>query len=322
MAFRFKRKESISESIQRISRQCVVKALKSCKEDESASIHAARKEIKKLRALLRLVKNDIGGRSFQRRMEPLREAAGCLAPARDAHVQAAAFEHLLQPRRRAARPAPLDNIAKALKKECQAQVLRFRQEDRAQAVRGILKKQPSNFKKLEFQHHGWGVIGSGLEKSYRAARDARDQAEAEPTADNFHEWRKRVKDLWYNIQLLHPIWPEQMCAAAAELEKLGELLGDDHDLHLLAQSAVKKSVNVDLETEAHQLLKIIDARKRDLQTEALQSGHHFFQEKPSDFCRRLHGYWKLWKAKKKQRKRQNKQASTGARAQSRIHALA
>jgi CHAD domain-containing protein len=246
----------------------------------------------------------------------LREAAGYLAPARDAHVKANAFEHLIRPanrrRRNGSAPVRFGNIPYSLKKDCDEEVQRFREQNCAKLVRRILRKEPAQFKKLKIQNEGWASLGPGLEQSYRAARATRDEAEAQPSAENFHEWRKRVKDLWYNIQLLHPIWPEQMCAAAAELEKLGELLGDDHDLHMLAQTAIKKSVNRDLESEAHQLLEIIGARKRELQTEALKLGRSFFQEKPADFCRRLHGYWKLWKSKKKRRKRQQRQPADEA----------
>lgn len=33
------------------------------------------------------------------------------------------------------------------------------------------------------------------------------QAQAKPSVENLHEWRKRVKDLWYQVRLLTPLWP-------------------------------------------------------------------------------------------------------------------
>jgi CHAD domain-containing protein len=303
MAYRFKRKESVSESIRRIAAKCIDKALKNCKEQQLESVHSARKEIKKLRALLRLVKSEIGNQAFECSMARLKKAAGYLAPIRDAHVKACAFEMLIQSRRSGSLRTRLENIGGALRKNCEHQLICFRENERGKIVRGLLREEAASFKKLSLNSDGWAAIGSGVEKSYRAARSAGKRAETKPTAENFHEWRKRIKDLLYAVQLLRPIWPEQMSATIADLEKLAELIGEDYDLHMLEQSAIKESVKAEFESEGHELLDLADQRRRQLQTDALKFGRGFFHEKPSVFCHRLHQYWKLWKSKKNPRKR-------------------
>jgi hypothetical protein len=45
----------------------------------------------------------------------------------------------------------------------------------------------------------------------------------------FHEWRKRVKDLGYQIQILRESWPTVLKRLQCELDKVGDLLGKDHD---------------------------------------------------------------------------------------------
>ena len=72
-------------------------------------------------------------------------------------------------------------------------------------------------------------------RTYAEGRKAFARADAEPSADNLHEWRKRVKDLWYQQQLLEDSWPGVMKAQAKEAKKLSKLLGDDHDLTVLAE---------------------------------------------------------------------------------------
>jgi len=57
MAFAFKRRESVSRSICRLGQACIKKALKICEKNELEAIHGTRKEIKKMRALLRLVRH-------------------------------------------------------------------------------------------------------------------------------------------------------------------------------------------------------------------------------------------------------------------------
>jgi CHAD domain-containing protein len=75
----------------------------------------------------------------------------------------------------------------------------------------------------------------------------------DPASENFHEWRKRVKDLSYHLQMLNPIWPEQICAAASELKELSDYLGDDHDLVLLEQAIAAKTKQEGFENEAEAL---------------------------------------------------------------------
>ena len=52
-----------------------------------------------------------------------------------------------------------------------------------------------------------------------------------------HEWRKRVKDLWYHCLLLQDAWKPVMSALADEAHELSDRLGDDHDLAVLLEWA-------------------------------------------------------------------------------------
>jgi len=81
----------------------------------------------------------------------------------------------------------------------------------------------------------WSSIGHGLADTYRKATDAFDDAAADPAPERLHEWRKQAQYLRYQLELLQPIWPERMEELASEADKMGELLGDDHDLTLLRQ---------------------------------------------------------------------------------------
>src|SRR4051794_14840196 len=80
MAFCFKRRESISKAIRRLGRERVEHALECLKEcDQGEAIHGARKDIKKMRALLRLVAPEIGRKELRRIGKPLGDAAKLLA---------------------------------------------------------------------------------------------------------------------------------------------------------------------------------------------------------------------------------------------------
>src|SRR4029078_8212669 len=105
---------------------CVKKALKICEPDPKA-IHSTRKEIKKLRALLRLTRHEIGKKDFKDVLKGLREAAGYLAPARDAHVKTQAFQDLVKARNKESSNSHFEKVPDVLKKECRAAALHIRE---------------------------------------------------------------------------------------------------------------------------------------------------------------------------------------------------
>jgi CHAD domain-containing protein len=298
MSFAFKRKECIAEGVCRIARRQVAKALKSCSKNAAESIHDTRKQIKKLRALLRVVRCGVGKKQFEKALKDLREAAAYLAAPRDSHVQLNALEKLNRPPDRKSSNDPFSRMRAALKEESREQTVRFRANRQGRKVREILRKTPPKFQRLHFNKDGWDILGPAIKNLYDGAQAARDCVRKDGTPENFHEWRKRTKDLFYSIKLVEPIWPEQISAISAEFEKLTEFLGDDHDLEMLRQTAVKKSVSVELEGDTQRLLPLIENRQLELRKSALKLGSRLFEETPSKFSGRLHQYWKRWKSKK------------------------
>ena len=95
MAFRFKKNESVDKAVRRLCLDCLDKALHDLRRgDPVEGVHDARKEIKKLRAVLRLVRKEIGNSVYREITDRLRVAANHLATPRDAQVQLGAFEEL------------------------------------------------------------------------------------------------------------------------------------------------------------------------------------------------------------------------------------
>jgi hypothetical protein len=125
---------------------------------------------------------------------------------------------------------------------------------------------------------------------------------ANPSPEHFHEWRKRVKDLWYQVHLLRPVWPEQLDALAEQLKGLSEFLGDDHDLYLLGQVVDGASRKP---PEADNLRRLIAQREHELRMNALEAGAELYGEKPSAFCERLASYWQTWRKGKERTSRQS-----------------
>jgi CHAD domain-containing protein len=129
-------------------------------------------------------------------------------------------------------------------------------------------------------------VRAGAVRAYARGRDALAAVERERSVEALHEWRKRVKDLWYHQRLLRDAWETPLKALADESHRLADLLGDDHDLAMLADRLAGAGPSPD--TEA--IRALIVERRAELQDEALRLGRRLYVEKPRSYGRRLGRY--------------------------------
>jgi CHAD domain-containing protein len=139
---------------------------------------------------------------------------------------------------------------------------------------------------------GFSALRQGLKRIYKQGRTSMAQAQVEPSVENFHEWRKRVKYLWYQVRLLKPIWPPMLKELADELERLADYLSDDHDLAILRQTVLQQPSED--RTQLEVLVALIDQRRGELEVEARRLGERIYLEKPNAFVRRFEVYWQAW----------------------------
>jgi CHAD domain-containing protein len=281
MPFRFKKWESPAKGLRRVGRERVDAALECLrKPGHPAAVHGARKEIKKLRALFRLVRGEIKVGTYRKGVKALRAAADCLAAARDARVMLRAFEKLTG--RGARRYAAIE---KALNKHARREVRRFRKDDAVALAERLLRKTHRRVGNLKVKHTGWAAIAPGLKQSYERGRDDCRRARKRHVPGNFHEWRRNVKDLWFYFCLIHPGCPGATRATTDALDTLAEQLGEDHDLFLVHEFIVKHCS--EHSQEMKDLSRLIAGRQRTLRAAALKLGSRLYAETPASFCNRL-----------------------------------
>ena len=229
MPFRFNKSESPAKGLRRVCRERVGAARERLHDGgRSAAIHDVRREIKKLRSIFRLARDGGGHGSWHKSAKALREVAGYLAAPRDARVMLKAFEKLT-----GSDTQRFSEIERALHKHSRRATRRFQKKDFIAVAGRILRKINRRVGSLKIEASGWKAIEPGLRESYMRGRKACELVHAKPLPENFHDWRKHVKNLWYYSQLLHPARPAAMRAMTDDLELLGAQLGEDHDLFLL-----------------------------------------------------------------------------------------
>jgi CHAD domain-containing protein len=136
-----------------------------------------------------------------------------------------------------------------------------------------------------------------VQVSYRRARSALATATADPTTENFHQFRTRAKTLWYQLRILRPVNPVVLKALSDDLHSLGDLLGRAHDLSFLGTRLRSEHGKSKWQREGQKLLAVIEVSQSDLQRGAAELAEHFFAERPRDFGSRIGSWLQEWEGK-------------------------
>ena len=106
-----------------------------------------------------------------------------------------------------------------------------------------------------------------------------------------HAWRKRVKELRYAAETLDRGGKrcKPVRRVARRADRLGEMLGEEHDLALLeARVRDKRSRTFASERKVRKrLLRLIASRRRKLRKRALREGERLYRRPPRRFVRRV-----------------------------------
>jgi CYTH domain-containing protein/CHAD domain-containing protein len=295
--FRLRIDEGVPAGVRRVAAGQIEEILERLEsradEDFGKAVHESRKSLKRLRAVIRLVRGDLGDDVYRRENATFRDIGRELSGPRDAEVLIQALDALVE--------CYPDELGAAGLAGFRAGLVSSYEALRAElgAGRSQLAELEAELRAAEqrlagwpFEHSGFAAVAPGLERAYRRGRRAYRQAASEPSAENLHDWRKRVKDLWYSLQLLEDADPKRMKKLATTAHDLSELLGDDHDLVVLEERAVASSGDFP-DSASPMLLRVMSERRRgELQARAFSIGKPFYKQPPSRFVRDVERGWR------------------------------
>jgi CHAD domain-containing protein len=294
MRYCFKRRERVSDSIHRIAREQIDGALKDLrgrKPDEG--IYQARKRLKKLRAVLRLVRPTLDPAVFDRENAVWRDVARQLSLVRDADVLVEVIGGL---RPQHGRDAAFRRVVASGSKHRRSVRREFFEGGTAvSSVRQTLSDSRSRLS--DWTGHGIkrNDVLKGLRRSYSRARRSFESARRSRDDTRWHEWRKRTKDFWYHLRLFQPVWPPVVGATIAACGDLADRLGEDHDLVIIGHRLAELAPEAETGRESQRLRSLIAHRHDKLRSEAREAGAKLFEEKPGAFTRRVDACWRAWR---------------------------
>jgi len=293
--YRLQTDEPLPEGIKRIAIEMANRAIWQLtqQEQKDKAVHDARKCCKKIRAVLRLVRDEIGQDLYRRENALYRDAARELSNLRSSAVMAETLDELRERFKDDLPPDAFINVRqglmtkhdRALQDAVESGSLLLQVAEDLTAGRERLTHLP-----LNTEH--FSTLRQGVRRVYRRGRQAMRTSSKNPTTENLHEWRKRVKYLRYQMRILNLLEPVIVHALAEDLDKLSDLLGLDHDL---AELSVIVQTTPSLSSSKKGLRKLqshIDLYRLELQADACELGERIYAESPRAFVDRLEGYWK------------------------------
>jgi CHAD domain-containing protein len=222
-------------------------------DDPAEAVHDARKRLKKSRALLRLARPAMRADAFRAYNRELRDQGRALSDTRDADVMVETVDALAEHNSRRVKRAHFMAVRGRFVAGAEGELPEHRVDELAEGA----------------DHWPLGGISSetvldALTTTYRRGRKA---AAKPPTTENLHEWRKRVKDLWYQARLLG------IKRLARDAKALSKPLGDDHDLAVLSAELPADDP----------LQPLISDRRAALQKRARKLGDRVYADSPKAF---------------------------------------
>lgn len=224
MAYRFEPDENVREAFARCAREQLDLAVRALGEkldrEPAEAVHEARKAIKRERALLRLLRGTIGAQTRRPENAALRAADRGLSGAREGEVLTQTLDQLSE-QFSGQLPASSFNAVR--------QRLELRRSDQrrllaaATASSEALRDVRMRVDDWELGRDGWRALEAGLLRSYRRGRQAFRRAREDRSSASLHDWRKRVKDLWYQLRLLAPDGGPAVAGQAKDADRMSAL---------------------------------------------------------------------------------------------------
>jgi CHAD domain-containing protein len=298
MAYALKVKQTVAQNLVRVVTEQIESAISELSDrdlEPQVAIHQARKRIKKIRALIRLVQEELGTLySYENLL--FRDATRRLADIRDAQCAVETFQKLSQRFPSRFGPQAYKSARNGLEERRndvlgnKAHVQRIMDE-----VVDTLSKARKRLKSWPIAANDYSALASGHRKVYRRGRRLFTQTQDDQSPEMLHELRKATKYHWYHGRLLKGIRSKRMAKYNVAVKRMADLLGEHQDMAVLRIMLLKHPERYGTYHEIRELLKLIDRRQEELWQQALPLGNLIFLDKPKYIERRMLEDWERWK---------------------------
>jgi CHAD domain-containing protein len=294
MSYQLRVGEELSAGIRRVCRRQIelaIEASRSPRTDTRSPVHETRKHLKKARAALLLLSGVASRDEFARTIKKLGRVADLISGIRDAEVRFQTMRqlgHLL----RIEDEGVVQTAEAFLGLELESFLAAF-SDWKEEAAFGLTKAR-RRMKAWPTDRLTGKQLRRTVQQGYKRGRETLRKASETPTAENFHDFRKRAKELMYQLRVLQPLHLLLLQQLVSELEGVAEHLGNAHDLAFLEKRLIKHKRRGADDRTAGALSELIGLREKELQRTAAALGEKFYAERPKVFARRVSEFFEVW----------------------------
>jgi CHAD domain-containing protein len=293
----------LDRSIPDVARHHLDAAIEQLEEQRNGietALHQARKHLKRVRALIRLVEHS-DPKHFKPIRRSLSEAARGLSELRDATALIECAESL--------GPYLEGRNAGDMASQLRDAVTRRRDLLALEApsltrltgpVNEPCRKAGEDLGKADYGAHrdAANILAEGRSRNHRKARSTLETCHHGGHPEAFHDLRKCAQATVFQAGFLSEAWPFAMAAEAAEAKSLTDILGHEHDLEVL---------NMLLHSEPHlfgaiadrdRLAELIMERRAALRHDAMTIAARLYPDGGKREAKRFAALWDLAAAKK------------------------
>jgi len=245
------------------------------------AVHEVRREIKRARATLRLLREGIGDDAYHRENALMRDAARPLTPVRDAKVLPETLRRL-DPGTGAKRNTFVQHLHRVLGEEQRDIQLRLRPQDLTAAA-AVLRAIKRRLEAVPEARLNQAALSAGLERAYRSGRKAFVRVRHRPTDECLHEWRKQTKYFANQLEIVLPLSPKRLAKSYKSSLRLAEHLGNDHDLALLNGKIFQHATGANAASRndaVEELISRLARQRKELQRNAYRLGRSLYSTRP------------------------------------------
>lgn len=297
IAFRYRLKYDSPEELKRVLSEQSEKICLMCLADEQdphARIHDIRKSFKRIRSVLKFIRNNLNNDDYKRLNREFRDAAKAYSDIRDHEVFVETWQQLMTPSYLRKERNLMEETAGYLSGIRDTSSQRYLHDNQLfrETVRTLKSIEPSILS-LDIKDKRLAAWLPGLRDMYAEGKSFLELVRGD-TGNKLteHEWRKKVVNLKYQTFLLYEIWPYHFSMAGTVLNRLSEYLGSAHDLFQL-ENFISEDSRLSGQVKDSFILSRIINRRKQLITKSIDLADHFYLEEPDVFYNRMQGYLKL-----------------------------
>ena len=250
------------------------------RKSSASALHDARKNLKKFRALIRLIRYFIPNEKYVFLNTSARDIARTLATARDFDSAVEACE----------RNYPkLNRYEKNLTTRLKKKIIKYKKQVKIGQEKEInlqiLSKIKETVNLIDFTNISDDEVIFAYKKMYRKTKKYLKFLTQDDEIFYFHEWRKNVKYLRYQSAFLKTFWPDYYLWFENQLHILSDVLGNMQD-NLLLSEYIKKHLflkNMAAETYIYRTSKL----NKELKINSLNKGELILTETSKSIEKRL-----------------------------------